>query len=158
KFAAHGDAISLDPKLFARVKALYDARDGLGLDAEGLRLVERYYEDLVRAGAALDDAQKARLKEINAELAQLGTRFSQNVLAEVNDSAVLVDTAAELDGLTPEQVQAAANAASARGHEGKYVITLLNTTGQPPLPQLTNRGLRERIHKASVARGSRGNE
>ena len=158
KFAAHRDAISLDPKLFARIKALHDDRANLGLDAEGVRLVEEYYKDLVRAGAALDEGQKARLKAINAELATLGTKFSQNVLAEVNDSAVVVDTAEELEGLTPEQIQTAANAAKARGHEGKYVITLLNTTGQPPLSQLANRELRERIHKASVARGARGNQ
>ncbi|MGY1457269.1 MULTISPECIES: M3 family metallopeptidase [unclassified Luteimonas] len=158
KFAAHRDAISLDPKLFARIKTLHDNRADLGLDAEGVRLVEEYYKDLVRAGAALDETQKARLKEINGELAQLGTTFSQNVLAEVNDSAVVVDTAAELDGLTPEQIEVAANAAKARGHEGKYVITLLNTTGQPPLPQLNNRELRQRIHEASVVRGARGNQ
>src|SRR5690606_31631930 len=158
RFAAHRDAITLDPRLFARIKTLHDARDTLGLDAQGVRLVEEYYKDFVRAGAALDDAQKARLKEINAELARLGTTFSQNVLAEVNDSAVVVDTAEELDGLTAEQIQVAADAARARGHEGKYVITLLNTTGQPPLSQLTNRDLRERIHKASVARGARGNQ
>src|SRR5690606_16377220 len=158
KFAAHRDAVSLDPKLFARIKTLHDKRETLGLDAEGVRLVEEYYKDLVRSGAALDETQKARLKEINSELATLGTTFSQNVLAEVNDSAVVVDTAAELEGLTPEQVTAAANAAKTRGHEGKYVITLLNTTGQPPLSQLANRELRERIHKASVVRGARGNQ
>src|SRR5690606_21664097 len=96
RFAAHRDAITLDPRLFARIKTLHDARDTLGLDAQGVRLVEEYYKDFVRAGAALDDTQKARLKEINAELARLGTTFSQNVLAEVNDSAVVVDTAEEL--------------------------------------------------------------
>ncbi|MBB6598991.1 M3 family metallopeptidase [Luteimonas sp. MC1825] len=158
KFAAHRDAISLDPKLFARIKTLHDTRATLGLDAEGVRLVEEYYKDLVRSGAALDETQKARLKEINGELAKLGTTFSQNVLAEVNDSAVVVDTAAELDGLTPEQIDVAATAAKARGHDGKYVITLLNTTGQPPLPQLNNRALRQRVHEASVVRGARGNK
>ena len=120
--------------------------------------MERYHTNFVRSGANLSEQQKARLKEINGELAALGTQFSQNVLAEVNDSAVVVETAAELDGLTDEQIAGAAEAAKSRGMEGKYVITLLNTTGQPPLSQLTNRALRERIHKASVARGSRGNE
>ncbi|MDO5610083.1 MAG: M3 family metallopeptidase [Pseudomonadota bacterium] len=158
KFSAHRDAISLNPQLFARIKSLYDIRNDLGLDAEGVRLVERYHDDFVRAGAALTDAQKVRMKEINTRLAQLGTQFSQNVLAEVNDSAVIVDTRAELVGLTDAQIDAAANAAKSRGHEGKYVITLLNTTGQPPLSQLENRALRERIHKASVNRGARGNQ
>ncbi|HVI60006.1 MAG TPA: M3 family metallopeptidase [Luteimonas sp.] len=158
KFAAHGDAIRLDPKLFARIKALYDKRDTLGLDAQGVRLVERYYTDFVRGGANLSEADKAHLKDINAQLAKLGTQFSQNVLAEVNDSAVVVDDKAQLDGLTDEQIATAAEKAKERKLDGKYVITLLNTTGQPPLSQLTDRKLRQRIHEASVARNSRGNK
>jgi peptidyl-dipeptidase Dcp len=158
KFAEHGDAISLNPKLFARIKTLYDKRASLGLDAQGVRLVERYHTDFVRAGANLSEQDKARLREINSELAALGTKFSQNVLAEVNDSAVVVDTKEELDGLTDEQVASAAEAAKSRKLDGKYVITLLNTTGQPPESQLTDRATREKLHKASVARGSRGNE
>lgn len=158
KFSAHRDAINLNGKLFARVKALHDTRDSLGLDAQGVRLVERYYTDFVRAGANLSDADKAKLKQINSQLAALGTKFSQNVLAEVNASAIVVDTKEELDGLSDEQIAAAAEAAKARKLDGKYVIALLNTTGQPPEASLTNRALRERLHKASVARGSRGNE
>lgn len=158
KFAAHRDEIMLDPHLFARVKAVYERRHELGLDEEGVRLVEEYHKQFVRAGAELGDADKARLKEINSRLAALGTQFSNNVLDEVNDSAVLVDDASELAGLTDAQIATAAAAAKARGHEGKYLITLLNTTGQPPLAQLENRALRERVHKASVARGSRGNQ
>ncbi|KRE82908.1 dipeptidyl carboxypeptidase [Rhodanobacter sp. Soil772] len=158
KLAAHRDAISLDPALFARIQQLYDTRDSLGLDAEGVRLIERYHTDFVRAGAKLSDADKAHLKEINGELAKLGTKFSQNVLAEVNDSAVVVDTKEELAGLTDEQIGAAAAAAKAKGLDGKYVIALLNTTGQPPEAQLQNRALRERLHQASIVRGSRGNQ
>jgi peptidyl-dipeptidase Dcp len=158
KFAAHGDAIQLNPKLFARINSLYDQRDSLGLDDEGKRLIERYHTDYVRAGAALSDQDKARLKDINARLAKLGTDFSENVLNEVNDSAIVVDSKAELDGLTDEQIAAAAEAAKERKLDGKYVITLLNTTGQPPESQLTNRALRERLHKASVTRNSRGNK
>lgn len=158
KFAAHRDAIMLNPKLFARVDTLYKNVDLLGLDAEGKRLVERYHTMFVRAGANLSEAQKDEMRRINAESAKLGTTFSQNVLNEVNDSAVVVDTRAELDGLSDAQIAAAAEEAKARGMEGKYVITLLNTTGQPVLPQVNNRDLRERIHKASVTRGSRGNQ
>ena len=157
KLAAHRDAVSLNPALFARIQTLYDTRHQLGLDAEGVRLVERYHTDFVRAGARLSDADKAHLKQINGELARLGTKFSQNVLAEVNDSAVTVDTKEELAGLTDEQIGAAAAAAKAKGLDGKYVIALLNTTGQPPLAQLENRALRERLYKASITRGSRGN-
>ncbi|WP_242107907.1 M3 family metallopeptidase [Luteimonas aquatica] len=158
KFAAHGDAIQLNPKLFARIKSLYERRGSLGLDDQGQRLVERYHTDFVRAGAALSDADKTRLKDINGKLAKLGTQFSENVLNEVNDSALVVDSKTELDGLTDEQIAAAAEAAKERKLEGKYVLTLLNTTGQPPESQLTNRTLRERLHKASVARNSRGNK
>ena len=157
KLSAHRDAIMLNPALFARIQQLYDARTGLGLDAEGVRLIERYHTDFVRAGAKLSDADKTHLKEINRELAKLGTQFSQNVLAEVNDSALVVDTEAELAGLTEAQVGAAAAAAKAKGMDGKYAIALLNTTGQPPLVQLENRALRERLFKASVVRGSRAN-
>ncbi|HET7611837.1 MAG TPA: M3 family metallopeptidase [Rhodanobacteraceae bacterium] len=156
KLAAHRDAIMLDPKLFARVQALYDERNDLGLDAQGVRLIERYHEDFVRAGAKLSDADKARVKEINGELAKLGSDFSQNVLAEVNDSAVVVDSREELAGLTDAQIDAAAAAAGKKGLEGKYVIALVNTTIQPVIAQLDNRALRQRIHEASVARGSRG--
>ena len=158
KFSAHRDAITLNPKLFARIKALHDARATLGLDAVDQRLLERRYEDFVRGGAALTDAQKARIREINTEMSKLGTLFSQNVLAEVNDSAVVVDDRAQLKGMSDEQIAAAAEAAKARGLAGKYVIALLNTTGQPAEAQLEDRGLRERLHKASVARGSRGNQ
>ena len=157
KLAAHRDAISLDPKLFVRIQQLHDTRDSLGLDAEGVRLIERYHTDFVRAGAKLSDADKVHLKEINGALAKLGTRFSQNVLAEVNDSAMVVDTAEELAGLTDEQIGAAAAAAEKKGLAGKYVIALLNTTGQPPEAQLQHRAVRERLHQASVARGTRGN-
>ncbi len=157
RFAAHRDAIDLNGPLFARIQALYDTRATLGLDAQGLRLVEKYHTDFVRAGARLSDADKARLKAMNAELAALGTQFSQNVLKEVNGSAVVVDDARQLDGLSDSQISTAADEARSRGLAGKYVITLLNTTGQPPLTNLTDRALREKIHKASIGRGSRGN-
>jgi len=158
KFAAHQDAIYLDGKLFARVQALYDQRDSLNLDAEGVRLVERYYTDFVRAGAKLSDADKAKLKDMNAQLAALGTQFDQNVLNEVNASAVTFDSVDALAGSTDAQIAAAAAEAKKRGVEGKYVVTLLNTTGQPPLTYLSNRDARQKIFEASVARGSRGNE
>ncbi|KAF1688207.1 dipeptidyl carboxypeptidase II [Pseudoxanthomonas broegbernensis] len=158
RFAAHRDAIVLNGPLFARIQALYDTRDSLGLDAEGLRLVERYYTDYVRAGARLSDADKTRLKEMNGELARLGTRFDQNVLNEVNASAVVFDDAQALAGSTEAQIAAAADEAGQRGLDGKYVVALLNTTGQPPLSYLTDRQARQKIFEASIARGSRGGE
>jgi peptidyl-dipeptidase Dcp len=158
QIAAHRDAIFLNGPLFARVDALHEKRNELGLDAESKRLLERYHIDFVRAGARLSDADKDQLREYNRELASLATTFSNNVLEETISSAVLVDSAAELDGLTQSQVSAAASAAKARGHEGKYLITLQNTSGQPPLASLTNRALRQRIQEASVNRGARDNE
>ena len=158
KLSAHQDAIFLDAKLFARIKTLHEGRAKLGLDPESLRLVERYYVEFVRAGANLGEAEKAKLKEINAELATLATKFSQNVLAEVNDSAIVVDDVKRLAGLPEEHVTAAAEAAKERKLEGKWVLTLQNTTGQPPNTYLHDRDLRKELHEASVARGSRGNE
>jgi peptidyl-dipeptidase Dcp len=156
--AEHRDAIFLNSPLFARVDALYQQRDALGLDAESRHLLQRYHIDFVRAGARLPDENQARLRELNRELASLATTFAQNVQGERVDSAVLVDTAAELDGLNASDIRAAAEAAAARGHEGKYLLSLQNTTGQPPLRSLTNRAVRQRIHEASVNRGARDNE
>ena len=110
-----------------------------------MRLIEKYHTDFVRAGAKLSDVDKTRLREINGQLATLGTRFSQNVLAEVNDSAIVVDDVAMLAGLSEQAIAAAAQDAKARGLDGKYVIALQNTTGQPPNTYLENRDLRERI-------------
>ena len=156
--SAHTDQILLNDRLFARVKTLDDERDTLGLDAESRRLVEEYYTDFVRAGAELNGEEKERLKAINAELATLNTSFSQNVLSEVNAAAVVVDTREELAGLSESEIATAAEAAIARDMEGKFVLPLLNTSGQPVLASLENRALRERIHAASLARGSQGGE
>jgi len=158
RLSAHRDSILLNEQLFARVKAVYDTRDSMGLDPESLRLVEETYKDFVLSGAQLDAEQKDRLKAINAELAELETRFDQNVLAEVNDSAVVVDSSEELAGLTDAEIQTAADAAVARDLPGKYVLPLLNTSGQPLLTTLENRALRQRIMETSLVRGGRGNE
>lgn len=159
KLSAHSDAILLNPDLFARVEAVYNGRDDLDIDAESKRLVEETYKGFVRAGARLSEEQKTRLKEINGELAQLGTQFGQKVLAEVNDSAVVFDDVAMLEGLSAARIEAAAAEAKERGlEEGQYVVTLLNTSGQPPLASMTNRQAREKLHQASLVRGARGNE
>ncbi|HEX6927821.1 MAG TPA: M3 family metallopeptidase [Gammaproteobacteria bacterium] len=158
KLSAHSDQISLNEKLFARVKSLYDQRESLGLDPESIRLIEESYKGFVRSGALLSDADKERVKAINSELATLQTQFSQNVLNEVNASAIVVDSREELAGLSENEIAAAALAAKERGLEGKYVIALLNTSQQPALTSLENRALRERIMQTSLARGSHGGE
>jgi peptidyl-dipeptidase Dcp len=156
KLAAHFDAVRLNPRLFERIEAVHARLDELSLDAESRRLVERYHTDFVRAGARLDDVDKGRLRALNAELAELATRFAQNVRNEVNDLAIVVDTREELGGLSDAEIAAAARTATDRGLEGKYVIPLLNTSGQPVLASLENRALRRRIHETSLSRGSRG--
>lgn len=152
KLSAHSDAILLNPALFARVKKLYDARASLKLDPESQRLLERYHTLFVRAGAQLSDADKKRLTQLNEQISTLTTGFRQTVLKGVNAGAVHVQDRAQLEGLSEEQIGAAAEAAKEAGKSG-YLITLLNTTGQPPLSTLANRALRERIYKASTSRG-----
>jgi peptidyl-dipeptidase Dcp len=100
KLSAHSDTIRLNPVLYARVEELYNKRDSLGLDAEGDWLLVRYYEDFRQAGAHLSDAERAKAMQINQRLAELETKFSQQLLADTNDLAVLVDNVAELDGLS----------------------------------------------------------
>ncbi len=158
KLSAHSDQILLNGKLFHRVKTIYEQRDQLGLDAESKRLVEKYYTDFIRSGANLSNEEKESLKKINGEMAVLQTTFSQNVLKEVNALAVVVDSKNELDGLSDTAIEAAANEAKSRELDGKYVLTLRNTSGQPPIASLTNRALRERIHKTSLSRGSQGGD
>ena len=158
KFAAHADEIRLNGPLFARIEALYNTRESSKLDAESKWLLERYYKDFVRAGAKLNDEQKTRLKAINAELAKLTTDFEQNVLKEKNASSIVVDSKEELAGMGENEIAAAAKAAKDDGKEGKFVIRLLNTTGQPALGSLQNRALREKIMAVSLARNSHGGE
>ncbi|RTL19557.1 MAG: M3 family peptidase [Burkholderiales bacterium] len=157
RLAAQRDAILQNPKLFARIDALYQNRQQAAPNPEARRLIERYWRSMVRAGARLKPEAQARVQAINAELASIDADYQQRTLAEVNDSAVVVDNVQELAGLTPDQIQAAAAAAKEAGLDGKYRIALLNTTGQPYEAVLSQRSLRERLHRASVARGSRGN-
>jgi peptidyl-dipeptidase Dcp len=158
QLAAHDDAIVLNADLFARIQALFADRAELGLTPEAVRLIEQYHTDFVRAGAALSREEKSRLREINGELASLQTKFSQNVLNEVNAMALVVDSREELTGLDAALIDAAAKEAVSRDLAGKYVIPLLNTSGQPALSSLQNRAVRERLYQASVARGTRGGE
>ncbi len=158
KLAAHSDAIYLNPKLFKRVETLHAKRDKLGLDAEATFLLERYYKEFVRAGARLSGADKEKLKAYNGQIASLQSDFSQRVLKEANASALVVNTRAELAGLSDAEITAAAAEAKKRGLDGKYVIGIANTTIQAPLASLTNRSVRERLQAASMNRGSRGGE
>jgi peptidyl-dipeptidase Dcp len=158
KLAAHHDAIMLDPVLFARLDAVYQQRAALKLDAESLQLLERTHDVFVRAGAKLSPEDKTSLRQLNEQIASLTNQFQQNVLKATKESAVVVDNVSDLDGLSPEQIGAAAEAAKVRGLNGKWVITLQNTTIQPALAQLRNRALREKIYNASINRAQGGPE
>ncbi|HXA19265.1 MAG TPA: M3 family metallopeptidase [Thermoanaerobaculia bacterium] len=156
KLSAHQDSIYMNPKLFARVKALYDKRAGSGLDAESQYLIERYYRNFIRAGAQLNDADQATLRALNQEESTLTTKFREHVLADTDASAIVVDTKAELAGLPDSDIAAAADRAKERKLEGKYVLTLQNTTQQPALTYLQDRAVRERLFNASIQRGNHG--
>ncbi|MGI9088518.1 MAG: M3 family metallopeptidase [Chthoniobacterales bacterium] len=158
KLSAHQDAIHLNAALFARIKSLYDQREQLKLDPESAWLLERYYKDFVRAGALLSETDKKKMKAMNSEIASLQTKFNQFVLKEKNAEGVVVDQRADLAGMDDNEIAAAANTAKAEKKEGKFVIALQNTTGQPALASLENRPLRERIMKTSLARNSHGGE
>ncbi|ARF78403.1 M3 family metallopeptidase [Kitasatospora aureofaciens] len=155
--ATHHDAIHLDQKLFARIEALHGNRAALGLDPESLRLLERWYTAFVRSGARLGESEQARLRELNAELAALGTTFQQNVNAATRAAALVVDSAEELAGLSEGAIAAAAENARVLGHEGRYVLSLKSTSTQPELAQLADRSVRERLLAASLARGVEDN-
>jgi len=156
KLAAHGDAIHLDPKLFARVKAVYDGRAGAGLDAEQLRVVEETYKGFVKAGAQLGDADKETLKQYNAEEATLANDFHNKLVAATAAGAVVVDDKAQLAGLSDGDVAAAEEAAKGRKLDGKWVLALQNTTQQPVLMSLQDRDLRAKVLEASETRTEKG--
>lgn len=156
RLAAHSDNITLDPKLFERVRKIHSERSSLGLDPESLRLVEIYYEKFVRSGAELSDAQKTAIRAINEEHSKLANQFSQNLVAEARRIAVVVDDVAELDGMGKADIAAAAETAKERGLEGKYLLPITNTTRQPAIVPLNNRSLRQRIWEASAGRAQSG--
>src|SRR5881398_11912 len=158
KLSAHRDAIHLNGKLFARVQELYEHRDNLGLDPESAYLIVRYYKDFVRAGAKLADTDKEKLKKINTELATLQTQFEQNVLKEKNASSVVVDRKEDLAGLSDNQMASVIAAAKAEHKDGRFVIQMQNTTGQPLLGSLQNRQLRQRGSHDALARNRDGQE
>lgn len=158
KFAAHNDAISLNAKLFARVKALYDKREALNLTPEQVQVLTLTYENMVRAGALLSPADKLVLSGYNRDLSTLETAFQQKLLAAAKDGALVVDDKSKLAGLSDAEIVAAADAAKARGLTGKWVLVLQNTTEQPLLASLTDRATREALFNASWTRAVKGDK
>jgi peptidyl-dipeptidase Dcp len=154
RLAAHRNAIGLDSRIFARVADLLARRDELGLDDQQACVLDRYHRDLVRAGATLAPAEQTRLREINERLSALTAQFRANLHEETAALAVRVKTAAELDGLPEPMIDAAARAAGGDG----FLLKLALPTAQPALDHLHDRALRERLWRASAARGRRGGE
>ena len=152
--SAHHDALLLNEKLFARIKAVYDQRSSL--QGEDLRLTEVLYDQFVHEGALLSAADKEALKKINSEIAVLQTKFTTQVNAGTKEAAVLVDKVEELDGLSEEAITRAAEAATAAGHKGKYLLEQTNTSRPGYLADLNNRDVRRRVLEASLSRCSSG--
>lgn len=158
KLAANSDAVYLNPKLFARVAAIYDKRTGLGLSPDAVRLVEVYYQQFVLEGAKVAEADKPRLKAINEALSKLETAFTNKLLAAAKNGALVVDDAAKLKGLSEGEIAAAAADAEARGLKGKWVLALQNTTQQPLLQELEDRDTRAALFDRSWLRTEQGDD
>ncbi|MBP1621207.1 MAG: peptidase, partial [Acidobacteria bacterium] len=158
KLAAHRDDIRLNAALFARVKAVWDARATLKLSSEQARLLEETYTDFVRAGALLGPEQKEQMRAINQELAGLGVKFGDNVLKQTNAYRLVLDSKEQLAGLPDRVIAVGADAAKAAGLEGKWVYTLHGPSIWPFLENSSDRGLRKQILDAYLTRGDHGDE
>ena len=154
----YNDDINLNPKLFARVKAVYDKKDQLGLDKEQMKLLEETYKDFVRGGANLSEADQAKLRELNSEISMLQLTFGQNMLKETNAFKLVIDKKEDLSGLPETLIANAAKAAEEAGMPGKWVFTLQNPSVMPFLQYADNRELREKIFNAYINRGNNNNE
>lgn len=158
ELAALANDIYLDDALFARVEAVYNARDTAGLDDESRRLLEVTYQRFILAGAKLPAADKQTLKTLNTEAAQLTSRFNQHLLAAGKAAALVVEDVGELDGLNEDEIAQARAAAEEKGLHDRWLIPLLNTTQQPWLAALRNRQTREKLFTAGWLRTQRGDE
>lgn len=154
----HSDDISLNDKLFARIKMIYNERDKLNLDHEQKFTLENYYIRSVRSGADLDNAGKEKLRKINDELSMLALKFSENSLKETNAIALVIENKDDLAGLPEDVIKAAAELAIAKNMEGKWAFSLQKPSFIPFLQYSEKRELREKIFKAYINRGNNNNE
>jgi peptidyl-dipeptidase Dcp len=158
KLSAHRDAISLDPKLFDRIKSVYDNKEKFDLNEEEAFILENMYKRFVRNGANLSEEKKNELKELNQKLSSLSLQFGQNVLKETNNFELVLDNEEDLAGLPESVIQTAAETAKERGHDGKWVFTTHKPSMIPFLQYAENRDLREKLYKAYLNRGNNDNE
>ena len=157
KLTAHNDNLYLNAKLFQRVKTLYDNRTNLGLTSEQNRLLEKLYKNFIRSGAALNETQKAQLREINKELSSAELNFAQNVLAETNAFKKFVTSKDELNGLPEGVIQAAAEGAKEAGKDGQWLFTTQKSSFIPVLQYAENRELRKELLMAYTTRCNHDN-
>lgn len=155
KLAANDDAIYLNPKLFKRVEMIYNQRDKLNLDPESKKLVEYYYQKFLLAGAKLSDADKDKLKKLNGESASLSAQFTTMLLAATKAGALVITDSSELEGLSGGKKDAAAQDAKQTKLDGKWLISLQNTTQQPDLASLSDRATRQKLFEASWTRAEK---
>ena len=146
----------LNEALFARVDALWQQRETLGLDAESRRLVDVIHQQFVLAGAKLAPAQKAELRTLNTEAATLSTQFHQRLLAAAKSGGLVLNYPHQLEGLSPEDITAAASAAREKGLNDRWLLPLLNSTQQPALAQLRDRQTRKNLFDAGWLRNEKG--
>lgn len=158
KLAGLQDAITLNDNLFNRIKTIYQKKNELDLDNESTRLLQYYYDEFTRAGANLPAEAKEKLKKLNEEDALLSAKFTNQLLTGTKAGALVVDSDAELKGLSESQIKQAAKNAANAGKEGKYLISLQNTTQQPLLQSLTDRDTRQKLFEASWTRTEKGDE
>ena len=156
--SAHSDNISLNEKLFARVKTIWDKKETLNLNHEQAKLLEKRYKSFVRNGANLTESDKDKLRKINAELSLLSLKYGQNILAETNKYELVISDKKDLAGLPAGLIESAAADAKAKGKEGKWVFTLSNSSVMPFLQYSTNRKLRKEIWNAYQMRANNDDE
>jgi peptidyl-dipeptidase Dcp len=155
----HGDDISLNDKLFAKIKAVYEKRKTMNLDSQQLRVVEKYFRDFERQGANLSPEKKDQLRKLNEELSMLSLTFGENLLAETNENFQLViSDKKDLAGLPQGVIDGAAETANEKGMKGKWVFTLSKPSMIPFLQYAKNRELREKIYRGYYMRGNNGNK
>lgn len=158
KLAAMDDNIHLNSQLFARLKAVYDQRASLKLDAESQRLIEVTYKDFVLSGANLSDADKEKLKALNQQAATLSTQFTNKLLAATKNGGLMLKDKNQLAGLSDAEIAAAAQAAKDRKLDNAWLLVLQNTTQQPLLQSLENRDVRKGLYDASIKRAEYGDK
>ena len=157
-FSAHSDDIYLNPKLFTKVKQVYDNQKKFNLNKEQKRVLEKIYKRFVRSGANLSDDKKEQLRKLNTEISMLQLNFSQNLMKETNNTYVTVDKLSDLEGLSEGDIEAAAKMAETQGQKGKWMFNMQRPSCNPVLEYAKNRELRKKVYEAYCNRGNKDNQ